>query len=213
MSGSLYRNDPAFTGLELVLMILFLIGAAGVFIFLCEGGEAPGWVRTFPGGLVADSMYMSGDGIQPVGSVYGFSAGSSAPARPVLVPVVNPGRMGSAQVMVSLFIGDTGAIDMDRLNMTWSSGGMPQRIQKTDEPVLVCPNWTIAGKYNMLPGRTADSDNWLEPNEQFMILACPPASLAPYQQFTLKMYPEGPVVPLSLTRTTPGYIRPVMNLG
>lgn len=81
---------------------------------------------------------------------------------------------------VSLFMGSTGAIDMDRVGVSWASYGSDEQIRQTTFRSLICPNWTITGKYNLLPGRSADSDNWLEPEEQFEILACPSTSMQPY---------------------------------
>lgn len=207
-------NDEALTGLELIIVLAVLMGITALLLVCMGGGGMPGWARTFPGGLVAESMYISGDNIQPVGSVFGFSA--VPPGRAgisAIYPHPDPDKLGSAQTTVSLFIGDTGAIDMDHLNVTWFSGGTYEQIHKTDSTPLVCPNWSITGKYNLLPGCTADSDNWLEPNEQFQILICPSAGSKPYQKFTLTMHPDGVASPLRLTRTTPGQILPVMNLG
>lgn len=208
------NSDCGFTGLELVIIIAVLIGAGAIFLFWMEGGEPPSWERTFPGGLVAECMYMSGDGIQPAGSVTGFPAVyPGQTSTPVIYKQSDPGRMGSVQVLVSLFMGDTGAIDTDRLNVTWSTLHDSEQIRKSRTVPLVCPNWTITGKYNMLPGRSADTDEWLEPGEQFMVLVCPSHSIAPYESFTLMISPEGVVIPLRLTRTVPPGIRPVMNLG
>lgn len=214
MNGSQRRNDEALTGLELITIIVLLIGVCTLLLVHLEGGGMPGLARTFPGGLVADSMYISGDSIQPAGSATGFSAVFYNQDKTTIVyQHPDPNRLGSLQLMVSLFIGDTGAIDMDALNVSLRTQGSVEYIRKSDITPLICPNWTITRKYNMLPGRTADSDNWLEPGEQFQILTCPSSGLAPYQVFTLKMYPEGVVVPLILTRTVPGKIQPVMNLG
>jgi len=131
----------------------------------------------------------------------------------VLYPRPDPGKLGSMQVTVALFIGDTGAIDMDRLTAAWSSGGPAELLHKSDRVPLVCPNWTIVKKYHMLPGHTADADNLLEPGEQFLIQACPSQAVAPYQSFTLTLHPEGTAVPLPLTRTVPAKVQPVMDLG
>ena len=210
------KNNPdrALTGLELVVLAGILLCIILLAVFLLAGDNGFSWKRVFPGGLVAESMYMSGDGIQPVGSVFGFSSVSRGQTRlPVIYQHPDPGRLGAVQLTVSLFIGDTGAIDTDRLNVTWTARQTFEQISKTNRSVLVCPNWTITGKYNMLPGRTADADEWLEPGEQFQVLICPSRGTAPYQSFMLGMYPDGVAVPLRVTRTAPSRIQPVMNLG
>ncbi|MDO9325713.1 MAG: hypothetical protein Q7T80_12250 [Methanoregula sp.] len=125
----------------------------------------------------------------------------------------DPGKLGAVRIMTSLFMGDTGAIDMDRVNVSWAGAGSNEDLRQTSAQPLVCPNWTISGKYNMLPGRSADSDNWLEPGEQFEILACPSTGVQPYGIFTLIIHPDGSAMPLKLTRTVPPGIHPVMNLN
>lgn len=162
---------------------------------------------------MAESMYISGDNIQPVGTVFGFPAVSGTLGNAdVRFAQPDPGKLGAVRVTISLFIGDTGAIDMDRVNMSWAVSSSSEQIQKTDTLLLVCPGWTITGKNNLLPGRSADSDNWLEPGEQFDILACPSNGVKPYGAFTLTIRPDGSAMPLTVTRTVPPIINPVMNL-
>ena len=206
-------NDDAFTGLELVVVIALLIGGAVILLGFIGGGETAEGPRTFPEGTVAESAYASGDHLQPVGSMYGFSAVSRTLGdTEVRFEHPDPEKLGAVRLMVSLFMGSTGAIDMDRVDVNWTSLGSDEQIRQTTPRPLICPNWTIAGKYNLLPGRTADSDNWLEPGEQFEILACPSTSVQPYGVFTLIVHPDGSAMPLRLTRTVPAGIRPVMNL-
>ena len=78
---------------------------------------------------------------------------------------------------------------------------------------LVCPNWTRTRKSNLPPGRTTNLDNWLEPGEQFEILACPSTGLKPYEIFIFIIHQDSSAMPLRLTRTVPYGITPVMNLG
>ncbi|MEI7857467.1 MAG: hypothetical protein WCH85_08190 [Methanomicrobiales archaeon] len=178
-----------------------------------SGGETPRWIRTFPEGTIAESVYQSGDHLQPVGSVYGFSAvnGMHGNAE-VIFRNPDPRTLGAVHITTSLFMGDTGAIDMDRVTVSWAEAGSREDLQQTSSHFLICPNWTITGKYNMLPGRSADSDNWLEPGEQFEILACPSTGVQPYGIFTLMIHPDGSAMPLRITRTAPPDIHPVMNL-
>ncbi|WP_321505368.1 hypothetical protein [uncultured Methanoregula sp.] len=213
MAGNPGRED-AFTGLEVVILIIVLLVIAGGFFLFMTSGETPGWARTFPGGMVADSVYVSGDHMQPVGSVVGFPAVSRINNKPLfLVPRGDPKRLGAIQVMVSLFIGHTGAIDMDQVHVSWTGDGFSEQIPKTNILPLVCPNWTITGKYNMLPGHVADADNWMEPDEEFEILVCSSRGVRPYESFTVTLRPEGTAMPLPLARTAPARIEPVMKLG
>ena len=208
------RDDDAFTGLELVVVIAVLIGAAVLLLVFMSGGQVPAWFRVFPGGVVAESVYISGDHIQPVGSVFGFPAVSGSLGN-TDVRFAHPdrGKLGVVRMTISLFMGDTGAIDMDRVNVSWTTRGSYEPIGQTSSRSFICPNWIITGKYNILPGRSADSDNWLEPGEQFEILACPSTGEQPNGTFTLALRPDGSAMPLTLTRSVPPAIRPVMNLG
>jgi len=207
------RTEDALTGLELViLVIVFVAGAAFILILL---GGTPDLSRTFPGGVAAESMYISGDHIQTVGNVYGFPMTRSriSDTLPVIVVTENPNQLGIVRFTVSLFIGSTGAIDMDRVQVHWIRKDRSESIQKTSSKALICPNWTISGKYNLLPGRTADSDEWLEPNEQFELTLCPSEGTRPYGTFSLNLQPDGIAMPLTVTRMAPARIQPVMNLG
>jgi hypothetical protein len=209
-----YLNDHGLTGLELVIIIIVIIGAAAVLLANLSGGDTVGRGRTFPGGFVAESMYVSGDNLQPVGNVYGFPMVSKISGTPpVRVMHEDPGRLGIVRLVVSLFIGDTGAIDMDRVQVQWNNEAGQEILSRTESPALVCPNWTISNKFNLLPGRTADSDDWLEPGEQFEITLCPREGVRPYGMFTLVFSPDGVAMPLKVSRTVPFSIQPVMNLG
>ena len=206
-------DDNAFTGLELVIVIAVLIGGMGLLLFFMSGG-IPGWIRTFPEGPVAESAQISGDHLQPVGSVFGFPAVSGMLGNTdVRFEHQDSGKLGIVRMTISLFIGDTGAIDMDRINMSWAVPGSAEPLGQTPPLPLVCPNWTITGKYNLLPGRSADFDNWLEPGEQFEILACPSTGVQPYTPFTLIISPDGSAMPVTITRTVPAVLSPVMHLG
>jgi len=206
-------TEEALTGLGIVIMIGVLVaGAAFVLVVFPMGIPNP--LRTFPGGLVAESMYISGDHVQTVGNVYGFSM-TSRTTGPLRIMTVSEDskQLGVVRFTVSLFIGDTGAIDMDKVRVSWSQNQVSETLRKTPPQVLVCPNWTISNKYNMLPGRTADSDEWLEPNEQFEITLCPATGVQPYGQFTIILQPDGVAAPLTIPRMAPARIQPVMNLG
>lgn len=206
--------EDAFTGLELVILLVILI-AGTVMVLMFFGGVTPlNPAKTLPGGMVTGSVYITGDHIQTVGNVYGFPMTSrTSGAIPLITVSQNPDQLGAARFVVSLFIGNTGAIDMDRVQVTWTQSGSTEVIQKTSPQVLVCPNWTISNKYNMLPGRKADADELLEPNEQFEITLCPSTGTPPYGKFTLVLKPDGVAAPLTIPRMAPGRIQPVMNLG
>jgi hypothetical protein len=206
-------TEDGLTGLELVVLVIAMI-AGTAFLLVHISGGAPDLTRTFPGGLVAESMYLSGDNIHTVGNVYGLSMISIPTGTPRIIVVhEDPGLLGVVRTTVALSIGDTGAIDMDSIRVQWANSGSHESIARSADPVLICPNWTISNKFNLLPGRTADSDNWLEPNEQFELVLCPSGGARPYESFSFTLQPDGVAIPLSITRTVPPRIQPVMNLG
>lgn len=209
-----HSMEDAITGLELVVLCIVLCIGTVIVLGVFTGGTPLNPAKILPGGVVVGSVYITGDHIQTVGNVYGFPMTSriSGPLHIVTVSQ-NPNQLGAARFVVSLFIGDTGAIDMDRVQVTWAQTGSTEVLRKTPPQVLVCPNWTISNKYNMLPGQKADADELLEPNEQFEITLCPTTGVQPYGQFTITLKPEGVAAPLTLPRMAPARIQPVMNLG
>lgn len=206
-------TEEALTGLGIVILVLVLVAGSVLALVVFSGG-APNPLRTFPGGLVAESMYISGDNLQMVGSMYGFPMTRRTTDSLTIVPSrEDAGKLGEVRFTVSLFIGDTGAIDMDKVRVSWSRDNALEILQKTPPEVLICPNWTISNKYNMLPGQKADADEWLEPNEQFELTLCPSTGTQPYGKFTITLMPDGVAAPLTLPRMAPARIPPVMNLG
>lgn len=159
-------------------------------------------------------MYVFGDNLQPVGNVYGYPLVSSTYGTPPFIILhEDPGRLGFVRRVVSLFKGDTGTIVIDRVRVQWNREAGFEIISRTTSPTLVCPSLSISSKYNLLSGRTADSDEWLEHGDQFEITLYPQEGVLPYGAFTLVFSPEGVEVPLSITRTVPFSIQLVMNLG
>ena len=132
-------------------------------------------------------------------------------SHPVFHP--NRNRLGGVNMHVSLFIGDTGGIDMDRVTVLWMTNGNVSIIPQSQGSLLICPNWTITGKYNLLPGHEANADNILNPHEQFDLFICPEEGAAPYQQFTVAITPPGAALPLPVHITAPGSIQPIMVLN
>jgi hypothetical protein len=207
-------GDGGLTGLEIVILAVVIITGLALLLTYLDISGSTDLSRAFPGGLLAESMYMTGDTIHPVGKVFGYPMVSGNVKNLSIITVrEDPGELGVARVVVSLFMGDTGAIDMSRMSVGWDRAGSFELIQRTTSPMLVCPNWTISGKYNLLPGRTADADDWLEPNEQFELTLCASDGVLPYRTLSFTLKPDGAAMPLSITRPVPSAIQPVMNLG
>jgi hypothetical protein len=106
-----------------------------------------------------------------------------------------------------------GGVDFDKVRVVWESGGIAETIPRKDSRPLVCPGWTIAGKFNMLPLKSANGDNILDPNEQFEIFACPTNTTVPYQQFSLTILPSGNMAPPIVSATVPPLVQPITSLS
>jgi hypothetical protein len=59
----------------------------------------------------------------------------------------------------------TNGIDMDRVAVLWMTNGTVLIIPHNQGSLLICPNWTITGKYNQIPGYEAGADTILDPHE------------------------------------------------
>jgi len=162
----------------------------------------------------SNSISQCSAGIRLVGGVTGFAAINGHVSDVVVrYPVANTGQLGGTEMTKALFMGNTGGVDMDQATVTWMSNGISENLRKTDKTPVVCPNWTIAGKFNMLSMQHADADNILEPNEQFELFICSSNNSAPNQKFTFVIDSAGNALPLSVTRDAPALIRPIMQLG
>jgi hypothetical protein len=203
-------TEDALTGLGIIVLILVLIllvyGALTVFLPWQGDPQKGGMVHTFASN--------SGDLMRHVGPVHVFTAVDGTPSDiAVRYPQPDPGRMGAAELTVALFIGNMGGVDFDKVRVVWESDGIAETIPRKDSRPLVCPGWTIAGKYNMLPLKSANGDNILDPNEQFEIFVCPTNTSAPYQQFSLTILPSENMAPPIVSATVPPMVQPIISLS
>jgi len=205
-------NDGAVTGLELVILVLTVVVFVG--FLLISGGEDGGYGDSGSHGIIHSSMTIHGATIHSTGSITGVPAIDTVQNK-VLIRFSHPNRdrLGGVDMHVSLFIGDTRGIDMDRVTILWMTNGTVSIIPQSQGPLLICPNWTITGKYNLFPGHGANADNILNPYEQFDLFICPEEGAAPYQQFTVAITPPGAALPLPVHITAPGSIQPIMVLN
>jgi hypothetical protein len=210
-SSRIALSEDGFTGLELVILLVILIAAAGAFVILSKENTGS---QTVPEGMIVGALQMTGGSLRPTGDIYGFSAIDTSRSRvPILFRIHDRNTLGAVDVTVALMIGDMGGIDMDTTKISWGNARGTEMIPRTDVSPLICPNWTIARKYNMLPYQSADADNILEPNEQFELLVCPLRGAGPYDQFTVTISPQGNALPLPVVLTAPARIQPVMHLN
>ncbi|MFA5213804.1 MAG: hypothetical protein WC406_10745 [Methanoregula sp.] len=208
-------QEDAVTGLELLIVIAVIIIIIGIALFF-HGSHKTAPAGVYTGGhqgLLVSDVRTTGDLLHPVGTIVGFSAINSVQdGVAIRFNPQNPAALGAVEMTVALFIGDMGGVDMDKMTVGWTMNGQTETIKKTPPPTLICPNWTIAQKLNMLPGQSADRDDILEPNEQFVLLVCPSRGVMSSQQATLTLSPVGDALPLPLPITAPSLIQPIMAL-
>ncbi len=201
------RDEQGLTVLE---GIILLAVAVIVTLMAVQHLTAPPVV---PDGMVVSALAETGGTLVVVGDAYGYALGDGNVGDAVLsCDSPDPGRMGSVSVTVALLVGDMGAVDMEQAKVTFSTKNDVELLRMTNGVPVRPQNWTILQKLHMIPGKSADADALLEPGEQFELLIYPCRSLAPYDRFAVTITPVESV-PLSVSRTVPPRITPVMVLG
>jgi hypothetical protein len=183
--------SPAITRLEQAILLLVILGGAGIAFNLCTGPDPENPVGIVPDALASSSMVLL---VDPPLEGYGDPA--------------DPGRICSVSLAIRLFPGSVGAVDMDQATVLFTT----REGTETCDTGQVPPNRTITGRLNALPIGAADDDNLLEPGEEFVLRVWPSHTLATGETFTLTVAPpRGPVV--TATRTVPARVTPVTDLG
>jgi len=216
MIKSQRSREDAVTGLELVIVILVIIIAVGIILCFHGGDGKANPSGPYTGGrqgLLTSSVRTTGDLLHPVGTVIGYSAVDTVQnGLAIRFKKQDQTKLGAVEMTVSLFMGNMGGIDMDKTTVGWVTGGQNEIIKKTSPSTLICPNWTISQKLNMLPGKSANADDILDPNEQFVLFICPSAGLAPNAQAILTIAPAGDAFPLPVQITAPSFVQPIQAL-
>ena len=204
------RNEPALTGLEIVILLVLLILAIG---YIGYGELFPGTGTPKRQGMLQNEIVATSNLITNTGGTFGFPAvDGPIDGVPVRFKTQNPRALGAYEITIQPFMMTTGAIDMGHATIIWSSGNDQERLALVQTPVLVCPNWTITHKANFIPLKGADQDLLLENSEQFTLLICPSQTAAPYQKFGLTIVPaNGEILPLAYL--VPPKITPVTTIG
>jgi len=208
-------REDAVTGLELVIVGAVIIIISGLILGFHgdENATPAGSYTGSPQGILTSSVRTTGDLLRPVGTVIGFSAVDTVQnGIAIRYTQPDPAKLGAVLITVSLMIGDMGGIDMDKTTVRWMMNGKNEVIKKTSPPTLICPNWTISQKLNMLPGKSADADDILEPNEQFVLIICPSTGVSPNEQAILTIAPAGDAFPLPVQINPPAFIQSKMAL-
>ncbi|MDD1703045.1 MAG: hypothetical protein LUQ31_08725 [Methanoregula sp.] len=204
-------DDRAVTGLELVVLVI-------VFIIIVYFSSVTFFGILWPGsnhgkGVLPGAISETSKLLRVAGPVAVFSATNGNPSDVNAVYLhPDPTQMGSIEADVALFIGDSGGIDFDRVNIVWVSNGVTETIPRKDTRPLVCPGWTIAGKYNVIPMKSANDNDILEPNEQFAIFVCPANTTPAYQRFNVNIGGTGGMQSPFWGGTAPVMSSPVSSL-
>lgn len=204
-------NERAVTILELIAFVFVAIAMVYLVIVLATGQHPTG--SGGDQGLIPSVAGATGKTLRIVGSVTVFAAINNNPSDVAAqYPVPDSTRMGSLESNVALLIGDDGGVDFDKVNLVWIANGTAERIPRKDSRPLVCPGWTIAGKYNVIPLKSANSNDILEPGEQFLIFVCPETSIPAYQEFTVRIVDSGGYQSPFLGGTAPVMTGPLGSL-
>jgi hypothetical protein len=206
-------TDDALTGLDIITVAAVVLIIAGFAVSHFTFGIGS-FSRTGPQGLIPLALKQSGDQLNVLGPVTGFPAVSwSSGGITVIREDQDPGRLGAVAMTLSLFIGSTGGIDMERTGVFWTGRSGTETIRMTTGTRVVCPNWTVVNKLNINPFRSADEDNILEPGETFDVFVCPSRAPAPSDPFTVVFQPPGTAIRFPVSRTVPPVITTTMQLG
>lgn len=183
-------RERAMTGFELIVLLVMLIVLIYFSSVLAVSYLWPGSGGN--GGILPAITSVTGKMVRVTGPVTAFSSVDGNPTDVnAQYPMQNPRALGSIEADVALLIGDSGGIDFDRVNIIWVSNGVTEVLPHTNATPATCPGWMIAGKYNIIPLKSANDNDILEPGEQFEIFACPANTTPAYREFRVLLEDTG----------------------
>jgi hypothetical protein len=147
---------------------------------------------------------------------YADISGTLGPVQ-VTTPAPNPDKLGAVVMKIQLdslrYVWKPGAgVDLDKSTVVFVSPSGREVIPRNSGLPMMKPGWAIVQKGSTIPYQGADQDNILEPNEAFVLFVYPSTPLPPATPFTVTIsMPEETA--LTVNRTVPMKIKPVMNLG
>jgi hypothetical protein len=203
-------KETGFSNLELLILLFFVVG--GVYLIISSPvGHFPGFDSP-TGGLVARSIQESGEAIRVTGTPTGYPATWQEIDGIAAIPAAEDQHaIGFVRVSITPLIG-TFAIDTNLMQISFVMNGSPIPLRKTRGNHVETGRWVIVGKYNVLPGKSADRDDILEANEVFDILLSLPEPLGPHRKASIVFLPDHGM-PYILKISIPPVIRPVTMLS
>jgi len=211
---SMHRRDRSESGYMqhfILLMSAVIILSLALFTLVIP--------PSYTSGAVAfSSVKVPTANLAIIGPVTAYADMPGMPENTELVPSPQS-RSGMSTVQVN--------IQLATLLMNWEPGtgddfsqatvvmvtpGGSETLPRRTTPPLSRPGWSIVNKSGVLPGTTANANDLLEPNEQFTLIVSPQANLPAGTPFFITIRIPG-VQPLTIGRSVPVPLRPVMDLG
>ena len=191
--------------------IIALIGVVIVFSLLMFS------MLIYPSYFSGESAYAGlqrvTDNLVLVSGVTGFADLSGSLGS---VPAENS-RLGAVCMTIKLdsyrMMWQTGTgVDLDKTQVIFATPSGSEIIPKYSAVPFTKPGWGIVSKGSTLPNGQSNANDILEPNEAFGIIVYPRTPLSPGTPFSVIIrMPDENV--LTVNRTVPAHITPVMNLG
>ncbi len=206
---SIHHRQSGITRFE-AIALLFLIGFLSYLVISFTSLSNPSCLLN--GGLIRGAISESGDSVRIYGTPIGYSSISrEIEAKHAIASRENPNTLGFFLISVTPIVGDL-SIDINRMKITIVSAGNGMPITMSRDAILNPGNWTIVKKYNMIPMKSADEDDFLEGGEIFDLLISLPVPLTPYQKFSIVLSPEHGI-PWKQEFTVPPVTSPIVKFG
>jgi len=203
--------DDAYTGVTILLLAIVILFSLVMYTLFIPTGFESG--KTARAGMVriTDKLVLNG-------AVIGYAdlSGNLGVVR-VNNPGATPDNLGGVMVPVrlaSVRLGwEEGAgADLGNATVLFTGPDGMETLTGSSGPVLERSSWAIIRKGSILPGKTANGNNLLEPNEVFVLFIFPHTPLPPKTVFTAEIRISD-LTSLKVSRAVPDTITPVMDLG
>jgi hypothetical protein len=205
------RADNGSMTIAVAILILVIILSLVMYTAFIATGYASGISARAGMARATDQLVLNGDM-----TGYADLSGTLGPAR-VSNPSPSPERLGAVLVPIRLasvrlmWERGTGA-NLGNATVTFTSPAGTETLPGSSGPVLVKPAWAIVQKGSILPGRTDNGNELLEPNEVFVLFIYPSHPLPPKTPFLVQVrIPDQN--PFTVIRMVPDPVMPAMDLG
>jgi hypothetical protein len=203
--------DDAYTGITIILLTFVILFSLVMYTLFIPTGFTSGTTARAGMTRITDMLVLNGD-------VTGY-ADLSETLGVVRVnnPAPSPHQLGAVRVPVKLasvrlnWEEGTGS-DLGSATVLFTGPAGTETLRGSSGPVLERSSWAIIQKGSILPGKTGNGNDLLEPNEVFVLFIYPHSPLPPKTPFTVEIrIPDQN--PMKVTRVVPDPVTPVMDLG